>query len=118
MIINLFVLLLFWKYLTSINFIFNVSRSGILKRDENQCIVVPSINQGILYAKEHFGDKKIFIAGGSRIYNEILCDNIGCIETMHISIMKDSYICDKNILLDLSKWVIHTKEEYNEDDDY
>lgn len=91
-----------------------VSRSGILKRDENQCIVVPSINQGILYAKEHFGDKKIFIAGGSRIYNEILCDNIGCIETMHISIMKDSYICDKNILLDLSKWVIHTKEEYNE----
>lgn len=91
-----------------------ISRTGILSQDKNNCILLPCINDAIKYTKEHFPDKKIFIAGGTSIYNHIISNNIQDIKTLHISIMKDSYICDKYININLCNWNIHTVDDYKE----
>lgn len=71
-----------------------------------------SIQNGLLIAQSL--DKKIFIAGGSSIYHYFLKNYFDSIDNLHISIFKKEYECDTYVNIDLTKFTIICKDDYDE----
>ena len=59
-------------------------------------------------------DKKIFIAGGSQLYNEIFSSWKHLINNVHLSIMNDDVKCDTFVKFNPSEWTIKTRTIYND----
>jgi dihydrofolate reductase len=73
--------------------VYCVSNKGFLKKDENNCAIFNSIHSAILHAKQE--SKKIFIAGGSQIYQMILLTMPTMINKIYISRIQNNLPCDK-----------------------
>ena len=58
--------------------------------------------------------KKVFIAGGAKLYEEVFSNWYNMINTVHISIMKEKYDCDTFINFDITKFRVKFMEEYKE----
>lgn len=74
-----------------------VSRNKNLntKKFRNNCLVVTSIEKALELAKDTYPEKKVFVAGGSQIYQECLTHHIDSIERLHISFIKlPQVVCD------------------------
>lgn len=91
-----------------------VSNKSFISNDKNNCIILQSIDEALKYSEKYFKNKTIFIAGGSEIYNYILNNKIESLKTLHLSIIKNSYICDKYININLHEWNINTVEDHKD----
>jgi len=70
----------------------------------NDCIRLVSLEKALEYIQLHHSHKKVFIAGGSMLYNHIFNNYSRLINKLHISIMNESVQCDTFIDLHLDNW--------------
>jgi len=100
------VLIMGRKTIETLPFLENRIIYGVTKNPElsdslqinNKVIFLPNIMEAVDYALKNHPYKKIFIAGGSEIYNEVFRQYGDHIDKIHISIMNDeNIICDKFI---------------------
>lgn len=96
--------------------IFCVSRNPLSKCRgfENECFFFTHIENAIENAIKKFPDKRIFVAGGSQIYNYCFQNLIDKIDTVYLSIMKKEYECDSFISLTPRNWMIMEEKEHEE----
>ena len=66
--------------------------------------------QTVKYVKEAYPDKKIFVIGGSKLYNYCF-SNPSLINTVHVSFMKGSYVTDVKVNFPIEDYIILSKEE-------
>jgi len=59
------------------------------------------------------GNKKIFIAGGSSLYNTVFND-MSKVDCIHVSIMNTEYECDRYVKIPTGKLSIITKRDYGQ----
>lgn len=69
--------------------------------------------QTVEYTKEAYPDKKIFVIGGSKLYNYCF-SNPNLINIVHISFMKGSYVTDVKVNFPIEDYVILSKEEHKD----
>ena len=91
--------------------VFCISRNIIVNSEKNDCIVVyQSIDEAIEQARKL--NKPIFIIGGNEIYNYVF-KNYKSELLVHISFIKDSYICDRFFVINnLKNFYITRKNDY------
>lgn len=85
------------------------------KNNRNKWDLFSDLESALDWAKTVFPFKKIFIAGGAELYNYILTCRPRDIDTLHLSILKDSFDCDRFIHID-ERWTIfeeENKEKFN-----
>lgn len=56
--------------------------------------------------------KKMFIAGGAEIYNEVFSDWRHCINDVHLSVIDGEYKCDTFVDFNPSEWTVKSKTTY------
>lgn len=74
--------------------IFCLSKSKNLSSDNNDSKIFSDFHTMIQYAKEHYPNKKIFIAGGAQIYDLAFKTIFNQIVDIHISIIQNDTFCD------------------------
>ena len=86
------------------------------KTEKNQFYTFVDILSAFHYARFTHKNKKIFIAGGASIYNQILNDNIfkKYITKLHISIVKEKYDCTSFIKFPFLNWKTVAVKEYDD----
>jgi thymidylate synthase len=84
----------------------------VLDGYSNKVIVCKSLDEALRLSIVN--EKKVFIAGGGKLYEEVLTNWYNLINTVHISIMKEKFDCDTFINFDITKFTIKVKEEYKE----
>ena len=79
----------------------------------NRKLAFHDIMDAVEYAKEHYPNKKIFIAGGGQIYDKVFRKYKHHIDTLHLSIMEEDYECDTFVYsLKLNDWIIQDEIEH------
>jgi len=58
--------------------------------------------------------KKIFIAGGAKLYNLVFSEFSNFIDTIHLSVMQKDYLTDVSVEFDQKKFLLETKYECDE----
>lgn len=82
----------------------------------NNASIFKSIIDSIEFAKNNFPEKKVFIAGGAGIYDEVLGDaerykvNRVYLSVIHTPGIK--IVCDRFIRDDFSQWFLDSQQEY------
>jgi dihydrofolate reductase/thymidylate synthase len=74
--------------------------------------VVKSISEALDMFK--YFDKKVFIAGGAQIYNEVFNIWRSRINKVYLSVMNGEFECDTFVNFDPMMWTVDKKNEYNE----
>ena len=86
---------------------------------KNLCCVVgkdyfKTIEDAISYNIRLYPNKKIFIIGGSSIYNYTLTKLHHIIDKIHISIMKCECLCDSFVDFDINNYNIESQQEFTD----
>ena len=84
----------------------------VLDGYNNTVIVCKSLDEAINLSI--VDGKKVFSAGGAKLYEEVFSNWYNMINTVHISIMKEKYDCDTFINFDITKFRVKFMEEYKE----
>ena len=77
---------------------------------KNNVIVFNDIQKCLEFATKQ--NKKIFVAGGSKIYNIIFNNFYNSINTIHLSIVNDNTYCDSFVDINFSKFIINKETNY------
>lgn len=83
---------------------------------KNDCLRFFSLEKALEYIQSNHSNKKVFIAGGSILYNQIFNNYSHHINKLHISIMNESVKCDSFIDLNLDNWtneLVYHSESFN-----
>lgn len=88
---------------------------------KNNVTTCKSLKDALLLASQAYSGKKVFVAGGTQIYDECLnTDNIHHVDKLYISIMKKDFAaknkvkCDTNLNITMFDWVIEQQTEYKD----
>lgn len=74
--------------------------------------VFNSVYDAVFFCQERFPSKKIFIGGGSEIYNYVLVHMINFIDNIYISKIDNNMECDRFVKLDPNIWEKNTETKY------
>jgi thymidylate synthase len=81
-------------------------REGVRYFNDLQTAITTAMNTG----------KKVFVSGGASIYNQVL-SNRHKIDTVHISVMKEAYVCDTSVscmVPPFGGYLIKSKSDYQD----
>lgn len=84
------------------------SKSKIV--DKNNSLITESLEHAIYLAGICYPDKRIFVAGGEKLYKEAM--KRPDLHNIHMSVIKGEHDCDKFFTLDSSKWLISEQEDF------
>ena len=86
------------------------------RTEKNSFLIFNEFSMALQYAKTRHPEKKIFVAGGAEIYNQVLNDEryLSYVSALHISIIKGDHSCDKFVRFPFERWCAISKEEHDE----